>query len=241
MDDFIAQGTFGRVFRRGNRAIKKFHEAPPEHFERRVLPALSQFIMAAECSIDGDGALHMPLWGPTLWDMYGSSAPDAAVLGELPCLLEQLNVLVSVGLVHADVKPSNVAFTGPKPAGAPPVNAGQRLDAARCAGMHGAGFVLIDLDSVCPLDSVPMSDLGSLCPYGGILEPLVKTPYLACYAMWFAASAALEEFHRHRRSAAAPSLCRSTSSSSTGSSCRRWAKFWPSWTGWGTLLPLSLR
>ena len=57
MEDFIAQGTYGQVYRRGSRAVKKFNAAPPDHLSQRVLPALAPFIMAAECAVDDEGAV----------------------------------------------------------------------------------------------------------------------------------------------------------------------------------------
>lgn len=200
MTEFIAGGTFGKVFRCGGVAVKVYNEPPPAHFAARVLPALAPCILAAECALDAGGALHMPLWGPTLWDVYGAASPPPEVAeGLRQCLIEQLNTLVSLGFAHADVKPANIAFTGGWPhTGAAPVELHGRnadsLATARCAGLDCAGFVLIDLDAVCPLDSWPLSDRGSLDPYGAPLEPMVKTPYLACYAMWFAASATLEGY-----------------------------------------------
>ena len=196
----LGEGSFGTVYRSGRCAIKVPREDFPPYLSR-VLYLLCEDI-ARHCVLES-GELRMPIWGPTVWDVYADGPIPPVVADELKrCLCDQLGTCQSRGLIHCDVKGANIALTGAWPTAMPECLLeacekqllGSHLRRAHAAGGIGYGFVLIDLDAICPLNQIAECDRGTLCPYGELLQHLVKTPHLAAYAMWFAAAAVVAAF-----------------------------------------------
>jgi len=194
----IGKGSFGYVYSVGNRtAVKVYGRPPPAYFEKTTLPKLQHAGGLANACFFLNSHFYMPEWGPTVWDIWGAAQPPYTLAIELRrCLVTQLKYLETHKLVHTDIKGANVATTGAWPNGSPPpvLSAERRFLCARDAGLHGPGFIVIDLDAICPFELLAESDRGTLCPFGPMLEDRCKTPLLATYAMWFAAAAVVAGF-----------------------------------------------